>query len=63
VRDYIDLILLGAVVITLIPTIYHYVQSTVKARREARAGVAVDPEKLVLDPESFETNNDGKHEA
>ncbi|MCU1446696.1 VTT domain-containing protein [Cryobacterium sp.] len=63
VRDYIDLILLGAVVITLIPTIYHYVQSTVKARREARAGVSVDPEKLVLDPETFDTNNDGKHEA
>jgi membrane-associated protein len=63
VRDYIDLILIGAVVITLIPTIYHYVQSTVKARREARAGVSIDPEKLVLDPETFDTNNDGKHEA
>ena len=63
VRNYIDLILIGAVVITLIPTIYHYVQSTVKARREARAGVSVDPDKLVLDPETFNTNNDGKHEA
>jgi len=61
VRDYIDLILLGAVVLTLLPTIYHYVQSTVKARREARAGVTVDPEKLVLDPETFNTDNDGKH--
>lgn len=63
VRDYIDLILLGAVVLTLLPTIYHYVQSTVKARREARAGVTVDPQKLVLDPETFSTDNDGKHEA
>jgi len=63
VRDYIDLILLGAVVLTLLPTIYHYIKSTVKARREARAGVSVDPEKLVLDPETFNTNNDGKHEA
>jgi membrane-associated protein len=63
VRDYIDLILLGAVVLTLLPTIYHYVQSTVKARREARAGVTVDPQKLVLDPETFNTDNDGKHEA
>jgi len=62
VRAYIDLILLGAVVITLIPTIYHYVQAMVKSRREARAGV-VDGEKLVLDPETFDTNNDGKHEA
>jgi len=63
VRDYIDLILLGAVVLTLLPTIYHYVQSTVKARREARAGVTIDPNKLVLDPETFNTDNDGKHEA
>jgi len=63
VRDYIDLILLGAVVLTLLPTIYHYVQSTVKARRESRAGVTVDPAKLVLDPETFDTDNDGKHEA
>ena len=63
VRDYIDLILISAVVLTLIPTIYHYIQSTVKARREARAGVTVDPAKLVLDPEAFDTNNDGKHEA
>ena len=63
VRDYIDLILLGAVVLTLLPTIYHYIKSTVKARREARAGVSVDADKLVLDPETFNTNNDGKHEA
>ena len=63
VRDYIDLILLGAVVLTLLPTIYHYVQSTVKARREARAGVTIDPKKLVLDPETFNTDHDGKHEA
>jgi membrane-associated protein len=63
VRDYIDLILIGAVVLTLIPTVYHYIKSTMKARREARAGVTVDPAKLVLDPETFKTNNDGKHEA
>jgi membrane-associated protein len=61
VRDYIDLILLGAVVLTLLPTIYHYIQSTVKARRQARAGVTVDPDKLVLDPETFNTDHDGKH--
>jgi membrane-associated protein len=63
VRDYIDLILIGAVVLTLIPTVYHYIKSTVKARREARAGVSVNPESLVLDPETFDTTNDGKHEA
>ncbi|MEO6827427.1 MAG: VTT domain-containing protein [Microbacteriaceae bacterium] len=41
VRQYIDIILLGAVVLTLVPTIYHYVQSTVKARR-ARALQSAD---------------------
>jgi membrane-associated protein len=34
VVKYIDLILLAAVLITLIPTIYHYIQSTVRARRK-----------------------------
>ncbi|WP_130178079.1 DedA family protein [Cryobacterium sp. SO1] len=63
VRDYIDLILLGAVVLTLLPTIYHYIQSTVKARRQAHAGVTVDPDTLMLDPETFNTDRDGKHEA
>jgi membrane-associated protein len=59
VRDfvvkYIDLILLGAVLITLIPTIYHYIQSSVRARRR-RAAVLNDEEAqaLVLDL-------DGKH--
>jgi membrane-associated protein len=63
VRNYIDLILIGAVVLTLIPTVYHYVKAMVKSRKDARAGVEIDPKKLVLDPETFETNNDGKHEA
>lgn len=36
VRSYIDVILLAAVVITLVPTVYHYLRSTVKARRAAR---------------------------
>jgi membrane-associated protein len=49
VQEYIDVILLGAVVLTLIPTIYHYVQSTLKARRANREGVAVltDAEAVV----------------
>ena len=42
VVKYIDLILLGAVAITLIPTIYHYIQSSVRARR--RKGEALDDE-------------------
>ncbi len=44
VVSYIDLILLGAVAITLIPTIFHYVQSTVKAKRKG-AGSRLDDEQ------------------
>lgn len=43
VRDYIDVILLGAVVVTLIPTVIHYIQSTRKARRAAAAEQAAAP--------------------
>ena len=64
VRDYIDLILIGAVGITLIPTVFHYIQSAMKVRREAREReVLPTTESLVLDPEVFETEHDGKHEA
>jgi membrane-associated protein len=50
VSNYIDVILLGAVVLTLIPTIYHYVRSTVKARRANRAGAAVPTDDEVALP-------------
>lgn len=64
VRDYIDLILIGAVGITLIPTVFHYIQSAVKARREAREREALPTtESLVLDPEVFDSEHDGNHEA
>lgn len=63
VREYIDLILIGAVVLTLIPTVWHYVQSTLKAKKAAASGDAVtDHEEathLVLDADAF----DQKHEA
>jgi len=59
VREYIDDILLGAVVITLIPTLWHYFQSMRKAKKAAAAGEDVvtdheEAEHLVLDPEVFE---------
>jgi membrane-associated protein len=38
VVSYIDVILLGAVAITLIPTIFHYVQSLQKAKKARAAG-------------------------
>jgi len=61
VVEYIDVILLGAVAVTLIPTIFHYVQSMVKARRKRAAGV-VDGDDLVLDPALFDQDksNDPK---
>jgi membrane-associated protein len=55
VVEYIDLILIAAVVITLVPTIYHYVQSMMKARK--RKGEVVDhaeAEALVLDEKKFD---------
>ncbi len=59
VQEYIDVILLGAVVLTLIPTLWHYFQSAHKARKAAAAGADVvtdheEAEQLVLDPEVFE---------
>ncbi|MET4638260.1 VTT domain-containing protein [Mycetocola sp. 2940] len=59
VQEYIDVILIGAVVLTLIPTVWHYIQSSRKAKRLAEAGedVITDPDEarhMVLDPETFE---------
>jgi membrane-associated protein len=61
VTEYIDLILLGAVAATLIPTIYHYIQSSLKARKKRlTAAAAVEPigdeeaAALVLDEKKFD---------
>ncbi len=40
VSSYIDIILIGAVVITLIPTLFHYFQSMRKAKKKRAEGVA-----------------------
>ena len=58
VSSYIDVILLGAVVITLIPTVYHYVQSSRKARRANREAAAVNSEELRLREGAFDQNPD-----
>jgi len=64
VTEYIDVILLGAVAITLIPTIFHYVQSVVKARKARLAGTTTEvaAEELVLDKSLFDQDkaNDKK---
>ena len=40
VSSYIDIILIGAVVITLVPTLFHYFQSVRKAKRKRAADAA-----------------------
>lgn len=59
VQQYIDLILVGAVVLTLIPTLWHYFQSSYKAKKAAAAGADVvtdhdEAAHLVLDRDVFE---------
>jgi membrane-associated protein len=39
VSNYIDVILIGAVVITLIPTLFHYFQSVRKAKKKREQGI------------------------
>jgi membrane-associated protein len=56
VTQYIDLILLGAVALAVIPTIYHYIQSSMKARKKRNAQLMDDDtvQELVLHPEDFD---------
>ena len=55
VVEYIDVILIGAVVITLVPTIFHYVQSMMKARKLKNTEVTgAQAEALVLDENKFD---------
>ena len=65
VTTYIDFILLGAVAVTLIPTVFHYVQSMRKARHAAKTDPSVHGEDLALDPDVFSPKHhtDAKPEA
>jgi membrane-associated protein len=57
VRNYIDVILIAAVVLTILPTAYHYVQSTRKARRAQREGVQpLSDGEAVVDPAYFDND-------
>jgi len=57
VEEYIDVILLGAVTLTLIPTLWHYFRSTQKARRAQRAGVQpLTAEEAVIDQAYFDND-------
>jgi membrane-associated protein len=55
VEEYIDVVLIGVVLIVLIPTIFHYVQSFIRARRDRARntdGPLTDAE-VTLPPEVF----------
>ena len=64
VTHYIDIILLAAVCVSVIPTGFHYFQSVRKARkhRDAQAEAATDTNSLVLDQNLFDQDksNDPK---
>jgi membrane-associated protein len=63
VTHYIDVILLGAVFIAIVPTVYHYVQSVRKARKNRAAAASTDTSDLVLDQALFDQDksNDPKN--
>jgi len=55
VIEYIDVILLIAIALAVIPTVFHYVQASLKARKARKAGEKpLTDEEVVLDPEVFE---------
>jgi membrane-associated protein len=59
VSKYIDVILLGAVALTLIPTVYHYIQSTLKSRKANREQAALPTDAdVVLDPKYLDHKAD-----
>ncbi|WP_345803043.1 DedA family protein [Microbacterium sp. AZCO] len=59
VTRYIDVILLGVVVLTAAITIWHYFQERAKAKREAAAEPDAAP--LALDTEVFEPGREHRH--
>jgi membrane-associated protein len=61
--NYIDLILLAAITMAVIPTAYHYFLSSYKAKKAREAGLAAalsddEAEKMALHPKDFDQNLD-----
>ena len=54
ITEYIDVILLGAVAVTLIPTVFHYLQSMRKAKKARLAAAGTTADELVLDQSLFD---------
>lgn len=55
VTEYIDLILLGAIAIAVIPTAFHAIRQGIKARRMGRdgSGTALTADEITLDQDVF----------
>jgi membrane-associated protein len=59
VIKYIDVVLLGVVLLTLIPTIFHLVQRSLKVRRADREAAALPTDAdVMLDPKYFDQKSD-----
>ena len=57
VTHYIDVILIGAVLIAVVPTSFHFIRGALKARRLRAAGIdSAEGESLTLDPSLFDQN-------
>ena len=55
VVEYIDIILLGAILIAVVPTVYHYLRSVFRARKARKLGIKpLTDAEVVLDPTVFE---------
>ena len=59
-EKYLDIVLIGVVVLTVIPTVFHYIRESRRAKRDAGAEGAEDvevtgaAEQLTLEPEVFD---------
>lgn len=62
VQKYIDLVLIGVVILVLIPTIYHYVKTVREARKHRNQALPTDAE-VTLKADAFEQKQHGEHRA
>ncbi len=65
VEKYIDLVLIGVVLLVLIPTLWHYFRTSAAARKAKRAGGSdaqpLTDEQATLPGDVFDPNHHGKH--
>jgi membrane-associated protein len=58
IREYIDIILIAAVLVTIIPTGIHYIQSSRKAKRLAAEKATTDTSDLIVDEKYLDQKPD-----